>query len=59
MPTVAAIVAEMEAQFPTMKVIYASENGIVVGRKPVDTEVFDIPRDYFPMREMPAKEAKK
>jgi hypothetical protein len=59
MPTVSAIVAELSAQFPSLKVIYACENGIVVGRKPADTEVFEIPENYFPMRAMQTKEAKK
>jgi hypothetical protein len=49
MPTVSAIVAELSAQFPSLKVIYACENGIVVGVKPCNENAFQIPPNYFPM----------
>jgi hypothetical protein len=55
MPTVSAIVAELSAQFPSLKVIYASENGIVVGVKPSDENSFQIPANYFPMWQPEAK----
>jgi hypothetical protein len=55
MPTVSAFVAEMSAQFPGLKVIYACENGIVVGVKPSDENAFQIPANYFPTRQVEVK----
>jgi hypothetical protein len=50
MPLVGAMVQEWRTLFPNLTVIYASENGIEVGKKPQDTEVFTIPANYFPSR---------
>lgn len=47
MPVVTAILAEYAQFAPT--VVFASENGIVVGKPPVYAEVFDIPPGYRPM----------
>jgi hypothetical protein len=55
MPTVAAIVDEFrDLMKDGGKVIYASENGHVIDRRePVDPgQVFTIPANYFPMREV-------
>jgi hypothetical protein len=61
MPTVAAIVDEFRHLMADGgKVIYAAENGQVIDRRePVDPDcVFDIPKDYAPMRALPKKEAR-
>jgi hypothetical protein len=36
-------------------VIYACENGIVVGVKPSDENAFQIPANYFPTRQVEVK----
>lgn len=54
MPVTTALLAEF-AQYGAT-VVYACENGITVGKKPQDENVFDIPAGYAPMR--PAPEAK-
>ena len=46
MPIVSAFVDEVRQQFPNAEVVYACENGITVGRKPENENVFDIPPDY-------------
>ena len=46
MPTVAAMVDEIRAQFPGVKVTYARENGIEVGKRDRDENAFDIPPGY-------------
>jgi hypothetical protein len=46
MPTVAAFVDELRAQGLSLKVIFASENGIRVGKKPQGENAFDIPPQY-------------
>jgi hypothetical protein len=53
MPVVSAILAEYEQFAP--KVVYATENGIVVGKPPVYAEVFQIPAGYQPMAQIEAK----
>lgn len=53
MPTVAAIVDELRPFLG--RVIYASENGHVIDRREPEREVFQIPSDYFPMREVKRK----
>jgi hypothetical protein len=61
MPTVAALVDEFRHLMADGgKVIYASENGQVIDRRePVDPDcVFDIPKDYAPMRQIERKERK-
>lgn len=47
MPTIAALVDELRAQGLELRVIYASENGKTLGKKPEHREVFDIPKDYL------------
>jgi hypothetical protein len=56
MPTVASIVDEFR-QWMTDggKVVYASENGHVIDRREPETEVFQIPANYHPMREVEKK----
>lgn len=44
MPIVSSIVAQYAAFNPV--VVYASERGITVGKRPVYAEVFCIPRGY-------------
>lgn len=46
MPIVAAFVDEIRKQGLEVRVIYASENGKELGKKPQDREVFDIPANY-------------
>lgn len=46
MPQVAAFVDQIRAQGVEVKVLYASENGHELGKKPQDREVFDIPANY-------------
>jgi len=55
MPTVAAIVDDFRPWLE--KVVFAAENGKVIDRRePVNAEsVFDIPANYFPMREVKTK----
>jgi hypothetical protein len=53
MPLVSAILAEYADFAPT--VVYATENGIVVGKPPVYAEVFPIPPGYRPMARFEAK----
>lgn len=55
MPIVASIVDEYRQQFPGLKVVYAQENGITVGTKPRDENVFDIPANYFPCKSFDPK----
>jgi hypothetical protein len=44
MPVIAALVDELRAQGLMVKVLYAKENGVELGRMPEYREVFDIPR---------------
>lgn len=53
MPITTAILAEYAEFSPT--VIYASENGITVGKKPDYPEAFAIPPRYFPMAQIEVK----
>jgi hypothetical protein len=53
MPTVAAIVDEYRPWLG--KVIFASENGHVIDRREPECEVFQIPANYYPMREVKRK----
>lgn len=53
MPITTALLAEYAAFKP--KVIYASEAGITVGKKPQYAEVFEIPVNYFPMKTFEGK----
>lgn len=48
MPGVAAIVDEYRALFPDLKVVYASENGVTVGKRGADANAFQVPANYFP-----------
>lgn len=43
MPIVAAIVDELRAQGLSPKVVFASENGVTVGRRPRYENVFEVP----------------
>lgn len=56
MPTVAAIVDEFRPWLG--KVIYASENGHVLDRREPEENVFLVPPDYYPMRQIERKERK-
>lgn len=56
MPTVAAIVDEYRQYLG--RVIYASENGHVIDRREPEENVFQIPSDYYPMRQIERKERK-
>jgi hypothetical protein len=47
MPTVAALVDEWRALFPGLKVIYASENGHVIGKRDENENAFTIPPNYL------------
>lgn len=47
MPIVSSIVDELERDGLSPRVIYASENGITVGKRPEYAEVFEIPRGYL------------
>jgi hypothetical protein len=60
MPTVAAIFDEFAAQFPGTKLLYGKQGAEEIdAREPVDPDcVFDIPKDYAPMRALPKKEAR-
>ena len=53
MPTVAGIVDEYRHLLG--RVVYASENGHVIDRREPEENVFDIPKDYAPMREVEVK----
>lgn len=53
MPTVAQIVDELRPWLG--KVIYASENGHVIDRREPEENIFDIPKDYYPTREVKRK----
>jgi hypothetical protein len=46
MPTVAAMVDEWRKQFPDLKVVYASENGITIDKRGDESNVFTIPKGY-------------
>jgi hypothetical protein len=46
MPTVAAFIDELRALGLEVKVLYAKENGVTLGNKPVYREVFEIPRQW-------------
>lgn len=46
MPQIAAIVDQIRAQGIAVKVLYAKENGVELGKQPVYREVFDIPREW-------------
>jgi hypothetical protein len=56
MPITAALVEQYAEFSPT--VIYAQENGLTVGKPPHYAEVFDIPANYHPSYQLPAKERK-
>lgn len=59
MPTVAQIVDDFRAFMADGgKVIYAEENGHVIDRREPEENVFDIPKDYYPMRQIEKKERK-
>jgi hypothetical protein len=53
MPTVTAILAEYAAFAPT--VVFASENGITVGKEPDYSGAFTVPAGYAPMWKPEAK----
>lgn len=53
MPIVSAMLEEFAEFSP--KVIFASENGISVGKRPVAESAFTIPPGYFPMRPVETK----
>ncbi|HEX8924926.1 MAG TPA: hypothetical protein VF786_04000 [Terriglobales bacterium] len=53
MPITTALLAEFAEFAPT--VVYACENGITVGKRPVYAEVFDVPANYFPMARVEVK----
>jgi hypothetical protein len=58
MPTVAQIVDQFRDLLKDGgKVVYASENGHVIDRRETvnPDQVFTIPANYFPMREVPKK----
>ncbi|WP_332815965.1 hypothetical protein [Ramlibacter sp.] len=46
MPTVAKLVDEYREVFPGLKVTYASEGGVTLGRCPRSEKVFRIPSGY-------------
>jgi hypothetical protein len=54
MPNLAALVDEMREQFPGAKLIWGEDlvTGKSVGVKPDESNGFDIPPNYFPMREV-------
>lgn len=56
MPTVAAIVDEYRHLLG--RVVFASENGHVIDRREPEENVFQIPPDYYPMRQIERKERK-
>lgn len=51
MPSLAALMDEVREQFPDAKLIWGEDlgTGHTVGTKPVEENVFVIPKDYFPM----------
>ena len=56
MPTVAAIVDEFRQWMADGgKLIYAAENNHVIDRRTPEREVFTVPRNYYPMREVEVK----
>lgn len=57
MPITTALLAEYAEWGAT--VVYACENGITVGKRPKDENVFDIPAGYAPMRAMPELKGRK
>lgn len=46
MPNVAAFMDELRAQGISARVIYARENGVTFGKKPVYENAFAVPRGY-------------
>jgi len=56
MPQVAAWVDEYRQWGVT--VIYANENGVVVGKPPIEKNVFTVPANYFPNFRIKSKEQK-
>jgi len=56
MPLTAALLDEYAEFSP--KVVYARENGIKAGKRPVYSEVFAIPSGYCPSYQAPVKERK-
>lgn len=51
MPTVAAFVDEIRAQGISCRVLYASENGNELGKKPEYVNVHNVPRVYRSLAE--------
>jgi hypothetical protein len=60
MPNLAALMDDWREQFPDAKLIWGEdlETGVSVGTKPVDENVFVIPKDYFPMQTFEPKKGK-
>lgn len=57
MPVTTSLLAEF-AEFGAT-VVYACENGITVGKKPQEENVFEIPTGYAPMRQIPEAKGRK
>jgi hypothetical protein len=59
MPVISAAVMEIRLQLREQgiksRVVYAKEGGEVYGKQPADENVFDIPANYNPSYQAPAK----